>query len=270
MESLGKSCLNLVLALLVIVALGETVTARAAGGTRLRVVHASSDSPAADVYVDGELLFQNIPFTTVSNYIPRNPGNHTLRIMRAGDNPGNQPVIEATLSFGENKDYTIVVVGKLAQLELLQLEDINTPPESGKSRVRLVHISPNAGGIDVCVVGQQGCFINNLNYKGNAIANLNAGVYNIDIHQSGNNNPLLNIPNAKFGTGVYSLFLVGSIDNNPPLRVITALDANNTSPNRPPISGAFLSPEALAVASGVLMMLALGSFIFVKKSRYSF
>ena len=53
-----------------LLALALVPAASAQGNALVRVVHASPDAPAVDVYVDGNKALSNVPFFTASNYLP--------------------------------------------------------------------------------------------------------------------------------------------------------------------------------------------------------
>src|SRR5215208_1806650 len=59
-----------------LLALALVPAASAQGNALVRVVHASPDAPAVDVYVDGNKVLSNVPFFTASDYLPLPAGEH--------------------------------------------------------------------------------------------------------------------------------------------------------------------------------------------------
>ncbi|MGH6691723.1 MAG: DUF4397 domain-containing protein, partial [Gemmatimonadales bacterium] len=60
-------------------------------------------------------------------------------------------IVSATSTLGAGRDYTLVTTGLAASPIALVLPDTNTAPSSGNAKVRIVHVSPGAGTIDVYV-----------------------------------------------------------------------------------------------------------------------
>ena len=58
---------------------------------QLRITHASADAPAVNVYVDGELLLEEVDFAQTSGLIPV-PGNSTLEVEVRGILPDKSEV----------------------------------------------------------------------------------------------------------------------------------------------------------------------------------
>lgn len=244
----------------------------------VRFANTSPDGPAVDVYIDGGLVYPNVAYTTVSNYSNIPAGNRLIRILPAGSSPNQAPLIPDTqLSFAENRFYTLVLVGRANQLELLLLEDNNSPTPVNKSRVTVIHASPEAITVDVCIVGQPGCFINNLVYKSSQTYDIEQGNYNIDLRLSGTNNVVYNIPNITFRDGyANTCFAMGLLNVGRGVEVKcvpypTRQDANQdpclNAPCYPPVTGAFLAPEALALLVTSLMVIGTGAWIVQRQFR---
>src|SRR3712207_9266002 len=68
----------------------------------VRVIHASPDAPAVDVFVDGQAALRNVAFPAVSDYLEVPAGAHRVAVAPAGQGEG-AAVITAnpTLEGGE-------------------------------------------------------------------------------------------------------------------------------------------------------------------------
>ncbi len=70
----------------------ETVTGmdpEMGDGAMLRIVHASPNAPAVDVYAEGvaEPLVQNLAYTTTTPYLDLAPGVYNVQLRAAGASP---------------------------------------------------------------------------------------------------------------------------------------------------------------------------------------
>jgi hypothetical protein len=77
-----------------LLALALVPAASAQGNAFVRVVHASPDAPAVDVYVDGNKALSNVPFFTASDYLPLPAGEHRFQVTPTGQAADNA-VIDA-------------------------------------------------------------------------------------------------------------------------------------------------------------------------------
>jgi hypothetical protein len=119
-------------------------------GSRVRVVHASPDAPAVDVWINDSRAIENAPFKGITDYAALEMGTYNIKVVPNG---ATEPVvIEADLTL-EAQDYTIVALGTLENIEPLVLIDNNSAPAAGKAHVRFVHASPDAPAVDIAVKG---------------------------------------------------------------------------------------------------------------------
>ncbi|MDX1982399.1 MAG: DUF4397 domain-containing protein [Bryobacteraceae bacterium] len=118
---------------------------------RVRVLHASPDAPAVDIWVDGAKVLEGIPFREYSEYLPVPAGSRNIQVAVSGT---TNIVLQASPQLAAGRDYTAIAAGfatKSPALELLLLEDDNRDPANGNMRVRVVHAAPSAPGVDVYV-----------------------------------------------------------------------------------------------------------------------
>ena len=101
---------------------------------RVRVVHASPDAPAVDVYADGAKVLTNVAFKGSSDYLSVPAGPHNFKVFATGANPATgTAVINADATLEAGKDYTVVAIGKLAEIKPLVLVDNNARARGGQS-----------------------------------------------------------------------------------------------------------------------------------------
>ncbi|MFN2224905.1 MAG: DUF4397 domain-containing protein, partial [Anaerolineae bacterium] len=131
---------------------------------RVRVVHASPDAPAVDVWVDGSVAFSNAPFKGITDYAELSPAAYQVQVTPTG---ATEPVvIDANLDLAAGTDYTVVAVGLLDNIEPLVLVDNNSAPAAGKAHVRFVHASPDAPAVDIAVANGGPVLFSNVPFKG--------------------------------------------------------------------------------------------------------
>jgi hypothetical protein len=216
--------LTSVVIVLGLVAVMATSAFAAEGKARVRVVHASPDAPAVDVWANGALAFKNAPFKGITQYASLDAGNYDVQVVPAGAT--TPVVIKGTLGFGAGKDYTVIALGKLADIAPIVLEDNNALPEAGKAHVRFVHASPDAPAVDIAVKNGPVLF-KNVAFKGvGEYLPVAAGTYDLEVRLAGTNTVALSVPGVKLDNQtVYTIFAMGLASGQPTLTAVPSVDA---------------------------------------------
>ncbi|MGD9933788.1 MAG: DUF4397 domain-containing protein [Dehalococcoidia bacterium] len=214
----------------------SALSAQAADTGRVRIMHASPDTPPVDIFVDGQKAVTALAFPKDTGYVTLPVGPHNVKVFVSPSDGTGTPALEANLTIAKGKDYTVLAVGEVgkATLGLLPLEDNNATPANGKAHVRLIHASPDAPAVDVGVAGTSVKVFSNVAYKGvGAHTPVDAGTYNLEVRPAGTSTVALAIPGlALKDRTVYTVVAVGLLANNS-LAVIPLVDATAPAPTAP-------------------------------------
>ena len=209
---IARRLLVLGLALMTSLALVAPAFAQGAGQAQVRVAHLAPDAPNVDVYVNGEPVLTDVPYTTVSDYLSLPAGTQQVTVYATGDTAS--PVIDAPVDIAAGGAYTVAAVGLVADGSLTAqvYEDDLRSPASGNAKVRVVHASPDAGPVDVVPRGGQ-ALVSALSFpEASPYAEVPAGTYTLDVNAAGTNQTALTVPDATLASGgVYSAFAVGTV-----------------------------------------------------------
>ena len=238
----------------------STATAAAASDARLRVLHASPDAPAVDVYADGTKVLSDVPFGTISDYLSVPAGDHQVQVFAAGTTTG--AVIDATLTLDAGTSYTVAATNALASIEAQVFVD-DPSPVSDMAQLRAVHLSADAPAVDVAPRGSaaDGAVVTNLEYpNATGYLSLPAGSYDLDVRLTGTTTVALELPTLDLAAGTsYSAFVIGSAatpavgDNG--LTAVVAVDG--TASEMPDTSMASSSSTGLVGVALLLLALAI-------------
>lgn len=91
------------------------------GNAKVRVIHASPDAPAVDVYVDGTEVLTNVPYKAISGYLEVAAGAHNIQVFATGTT--TSPVIDVTPTLTDGTIYTIIAMNQLSAIEAVVLID---------------------------------------------------------------------------------------------------------------------------------------------------
>lgn len=243
---------------------------------RLRVVNATLGVPEADIYVDNTLYYSNIFYGYVSEYIPLTPGSHRLSLRPAGVRVGDPLGNPLDHPFDANQYYTMVMVGTTERNEqpwMLPPDDNITPIPPDQIRVRLVDASRYAPGVEICLNDR--CEVLAYRQHSNYFY-LKAGTYNLTMRMLDTEELYFDLLPISLQAGeVYSIFVMDPAQGETRPRIICASDTGRyphqpsplpggvqplppggggAAPLYPPVTGAFLSPTALILLVGGLLL----------------
>ncbi len=208
----------------------------AADTAMVRVLHASPDAPAVDVYLDDAIVdaLTNVPFGTISGYLDIPSGAHNVKVYATGTTSG--PVIDADVTVAAGQRYTIAATNAVASITAQVIED-NPTPTCATAQVRVVHLSADAPAVDVATAGSApvDAVVKNLAYPNasDPLA-LPAGSYDLEVRLAGTTTVALALPGvAVEACKSYSVFAIGSaatpaVGGNA-LQVAVAVDATATA-----------------------------------------
>lgn len=125
-------------------------------GAMLRVVHASPDAPAVDVYAEGVAapLIEDLAYGDTSDYLELAAGTYNIQLRAAGSSPTGPIAYETgDLSIAEDAVITAVAIGLLSPsggdeaFRVLPLVEDFAAGSAGQARVRVLHGSADAPAV---------------------------------------------------------------------------------------------------------------------------
>lgn len=151
----------------------------------VRVFHASPDAGIVDVFMDGKQILSNFQYGTLTGYTPVSTGSHKLQIGVIGSG-ANAPILSQTFSLQANTAYTAVALGTKSTGYTLQVFTDNNAISGNLAKVRIYHLSPGTGVVNVNEGGNT--FIHNLPYaQASNYASFSPGSYTFQLVASQDN-----------------------------------------------------------------------------------
>jgi LPXTG-motif cell wall-anchored protein len=231
----------------------------------VRVVHASPDAPAVDVYVNGNVTLEDVPFFTVSDYLSLPAGDYRFQITPAGE-PVDAAVIDASATLAAGSAYTVAATGEVANITATVIEDDLSAPAAGEAKVRVYHFSPDAPAVDVKLADGT-ALIENLAFPdASDYLSVPAETYDLQVTPAGDSAVVIDLPDTALAAGnIYSVFatdVVASI--TPELSVYTPAAAGSGSSDAPstlPSTGSGTDTQLGLLIAISLMLVAGGLFV---------
>jgi trimeric autotransporter adhesin len=205
-----------------------TVTAPVViGNARVRVVHASADAPAVDVQVDDKPVadLTNVAFGVASGYLTLPAKSINVKVFATGTTTG--AVINAPLVLADKVDYTVLAVGKVANIAPLVLTDNNTLPATGKIKLRVVHAAAGVPNVNVYVTAPGAALpaaadatLKNVPFKAASdYLEVNAGDYQVRVTPADSQTVAIDVPTVALTAG--KIYTAIALDPKAPATVPT-------------------------------------------------
>jgi len=216
--------IKLIAAVIIGVAIFGTglVGASAAGEARVRVIHASPDAPAVDVYANGARVLSGVPFQASSGYLTVPAGSYTLEVYAAGADPSSSgAVLTVSADLQAGTDYTVIAIDSLYQIKGRVFVDNNTAPAAGKAHVNVIHAGPDAPAVDIALSGGP-VLVGDLGFGSKAgPLPVDAGTYDLEVRVAGTNTVALPLPGIELESGfIYTFVATGYLGGEPALTVV--------------------------------------------------
>lgn len=242
--------------------------AMAADTADVRVLHASPDAPAVDVYLDDTIVdaLTNVPFGTISDYLEVPAGDHNVKVYATGTTA--DPVIDADVTVAAGAAYTIAATGALADIAPQVLED-DVSPSCSTAKVRVVHFSADAPAVDVATAGStpEEAVVKGLEYPdATGWLELPGGTYDLEVRLAGETTVALPLPDVTIeDCSAYSVFAVGSAASpalgGNALQAVVAVDATSLPPSDT-IAGE-TTDAVSGIAPAALALVGIGAVAFI-------
>jgi hypothetical protein len=176
------------------------------------IYHGSPDAPDLDIYAESKKITRNpLLFSEILPYSEFFAANRLLRF-----NPYNavNTLLEVEQTFEKDKIYSIFLVNAISEIDALVVEDKWEEPDGDKAQVRLVHISPDAGELEVSINGTGELFGESNPYLDiTEFKKVEKGKVSITVKSKLTNEVLTSVNNIDLkGNRVYSLLIRGFKD----------------------------------------------------------
>lgn len=176
--------------------------------------HGSPNAPALDIEVDNRQINAS-PFTYAdyTGYLRFYTGQRNLKF---GPYASSSINIDTTVTFESDKAYSVFVADEYENGEVIVLNDNADPAASGKAKVRIIHLSPDAGNIDLMAVGEDGNWADELGFKESTeFMEVDAGEFDFQVRASDTDELLLSLPDINLQSRYFYTIIIRGYDSPP-------------------------------------------------------
>ncbi len=242
----------------------------------VRIFHASPDIGIVDVFMDGNKLLSNFQYGTVTAYTPVAAGMHTLQLAAIGTGV-DAAVLTQPFVLQAGTPYTVVALGTKVTGFSLHIFADNNQVASNLARVRVYHLSPGTGVVNVSARGNM--LINGLPYaQASNYVNISPGSYIFKVTSTQNDMSASVAAQLKPWT-VTSIFAISALNNGSQWQFVQSqitgmpgMPGTGSDPHAVPASPQSSLPLSRPWLLSLLVLLALcsasaGTIAFFSRAR---
>lgn len=229
----------------------------------VRVLHASPDAPAVDVYVNGEVAVENASFKDITGYLELEAGSYQIAIHAAGS---DEAVYEQEVAVEAGTHYTVAAVGLLEDGFRLEAFADDLTVDEGKSNIRVGHLSPGSPAVDVGLIGGDSLVEGAEFFAVTDYLTLDPGTYDLEIRAAGTTDQVLDLSGTTLEANkIYSAYAVGADPSS--LDIVLVVDDAAQAPEAMPQTGFETTTSMMMpLLVGLLSVGALGLFITKRRA----
>jgi hypothetical protein len=176
----------------------------------VRFVHASPDAPAVDVLIDGAVVASDLSFGQATDALSVSPDEHQMQVVPTGQS-ADSAVIDTKLDPDGGTTYIVAISGLLKDIEAKVYDVHKDDLDAGKSRLRLINLSPDDTNVDLYVTGGDKLFDDLSFGKASDYTDLDVGSYDLEVRPHDQETASLSIPGFEASDGnAYDLLLIGT------------------------------------------------------------
>ncbi|XEC93457.1 DUF4397 domain-containing protein [Paenibacillus tarimensis] len=188
---------------------------------RFRLLHASPDLPAFDIYAGGKRAAADFEYKDVIPYRHVPSGQYIFEVFPAGNK--KKLLLFQTLNIQEGHSYTIAASGSAGGLRLFAFID-DPAPAAAKARFKFIHLSPDTPAVDI--TSMEGAWVHSQISFGQVTDYLtqDSNSRALSIRPAGRTDTLLILPDVAVPDSVSTVVVVGCMKERPGLEALLLSD----------------------------------------------
>lgn len=184
----------------------------------IRFLHAVPEGEDVDIYISDKPFYKGLEANEFSPYVYVPQGSYTITVYL--EDTQDNPIVNEKIDVRANELVTIAISGEEGNISLLPIVEETEAVSGNNSKVRVVHLSPNAPAVNISIDDQE--LFTNINYKDvTPYKQIPAKVYTINIEEA-NTGKLMRQDQVTINPGrIYTFYAIGNIPN---VNIVQSLD----------------------------------------------
>ena len=190
----------------------------------VRILHAVPNAPNVDVYVNGNLIANNLEKKKISEYSTLSPSEYEFQLFPSGTY--DKPLLSQNVQLIANANYTVSIVTLANNLYLFRLKDDNVPFTKSQALLRFINLSSNSPLLSLALPNGIALFNEAEYLETTGYYQLSSGIYNFEVLLGSSEISTKYIKNITLNGGkFYTIYIIGLFKDKPPLGYLLVEDA---------------------------------------------
>ncbi|WP_315077619.1 DUF4397 domain-containing protein [uncultured Clostridium sp.] len=190
--------------------------------SNVRFLHALPESISVDIYANDKLLYSNLSFAQISDYITVSPGKYDIKLFKAYTT--DKPLLSETIEILPLSYSTININYENKVVSLFKLDDGELEANPLLSYVRFINLSPNSSNMSLSLPDGPLLFDEIPYLEPTDYYPVSPGIYNFVV--SDKNNFSKFISNIELDKNMFiTIYIVGLFNDTPRIGYILTKDA---------------------------------------------
>jgi len=215
----------LIAVVLVLLGINQPTQAANANSGFVRVIHASPDAGAVDIYVDGKLAIPGLAFGKATDFMAMAAKIYKVEVRTAGAKATDKAVVTSTITVTKGELLNVVALGEAAGKGVAALRLATFPAYSkdlgGKAALDVIHAVPDGPAIDV-LSGVRPVVKNVAFGKAGKTWVVDAGKWFLAVVPTGKTSPILvDMPSTTLDADMITTIVIGGTVKDKSVKVWT-------------------------------------------------
>ena len=182
----------------------------------MRLLNASPDSPAFDVYINNKIYASAFKYRDFTEYFSGQPGTYNIKIYPA--NNKTNLLIDRNIDLYKNNIYTVALMGlyDLGNLDINLISDHSRNTSKRYAYIRFVNLSPTSDELDIKL--NNNLVVSDLSYGTQTnYLELEPKIYNLKVYLQAENQETLILQNPQMrlsANKIYSGYIIGTYNKD--------------------------------------------------------
>lgn len=189
----------------------------------VRFLHAIPDAPSVDIYANGKLLYSNLSFGKITNYISVPPDTYNIRLFKAGTTATD--LFSDSTEISPNSISTVAVTYENNEIAYFTVDDSHIPESNPLlSFIRFINLAPTAPLLSLSLPNNI-VFFNQASYlETNDYYPTSPGIYDFIVSTSdGDFDKYISDVNMTKNS-FFTIYIIGLYKSSPPLGYVLVRD----------------------------------------------
>lgn len=189
----------------------------------IRFLHSIPGAPNVDIYANGQLLYSNLAFGSLTDYIDLSPQEYDIMLYKSGMH--NNPLFSEQIEVLPDGMSTISITPENNEITLFVMDDVQPESDSALSYIRFINLSPNSQPLSLNLPEEISLFNKASYLEASEYYPISPGIHSFNVSSQDDTLGRKSINNINLTPGLFvTIYIIGLMNGTPQLGYVLAKD----------------------------------------------